>query len=120
MNTSKKGQSPKLGNPRKAAPRQEVRCAVRFPLSLEGVLSRGREESTVVTRNMSASGILFETHDPLKVGQGIDFAIRMPGDILGSSGDVMVRCSGRVVRCSISQGQYQAAATIDDYKFAEQ
>jgi len=69
---------------------------------------------------MSASGVLFEMHDPLKVGQGIDFSIRMPGDVLGSPNDVMVRCSGRVVRCSLSQGQYQAAATIDDYRFAEQ
>ncbi len=74
----------------------------------------------MITRNVSASGVLFETHDPLKVGQGIDFAIRMPGDVLGSPGDVMVRCSGRVVRCSLSQGQYQAAATIDEYRFAEQ
>jgi hypothetical protein len=64
--------------------------------------------------------VLFEVHDPLKVGQGIDFSIRMPGDYLGSSSDVLVRCSGRVVRCSLSQGQYQAAATIDEYKFAEQ
>jgi hypothetical protein len=69
---------------------------------------------------MSASGVLFETHDPLKVGQGIDFSIRMPGNYLGSPGDVLVRCSGRVVRCSLSQGQYQAAATIDEYRFAEQ
>jgi hypothetical protein len=69
---------------------------------------------------MSASGVLFEMHDPLKVGQGIDFSIRMPGDILGSPSDVLVRCTGRVVRCSLSQGQYQAAATIDEYRFAEQ
>jgi hypothetical protein len=120
MNTSKAGRSAKPSNSRKAAPRQEVRCAVRFPLSLQGFLSSGREESSVITRNVSANGVLFETHDPLKVGQGIDFAIRMPGDVLGSPGDVMVRCSGRVVRCSLSQGQYQAAATIDEYRFAEQ
>ncbi|MDR3740530.1 MAG: PilZ domain-containing protein [Terracidiphilus sp.] len=102
------------------AQRKEVRCAVRFPLDLPAVLTSGREERAVRTRNVSASGVLFEVHDPLKVGQGIDFSIRMPGDYLGAPSDVLVRCSGRVVRCSLSQGQYQAAATIDEYKFAEQ
>jgi len=32
----------------------------------------------------------------------------------------LVHCLGRVVRCSISEGQYLAGATIDEYKFAEQ
>ncbi len=102
-----------------SASRKEVRCAVRFPLSLQAVLSSDREESNVLTRNVSASGVLLEVHDPLEVGQGIDFSIRMPGEVLGAPSDVMVRCHGRVVRCSLSQGQYQAAATIDDYRFAE-
>jgi len=120
MNSLKSGHLSKQSNSRKASDRKEVRCAVRFPLSLQGTLSSGRLESDVLTRNMSASGVLFETHDPLKVGQGIDFSIRMPGSYLGAPSDVLVRCSGRVVRCSLSQGQYQAAATIDEYRFAEQ
>jgi hypothetical protein len=101
-----------------AASKKEVRCAVRFPLSLQAILS-DQQESTVLTRNVSASGVLLELPDPLEVGQGIDFSIRMPGDVLGAPTDVMVRCHGRVVRCFLSQGQYQAAATIDDYRFAE-
>jgi hypothetical protein len=117
--TSKTDYSPKNGLTYSAAPRKEVRCAVRFPLSLQAVLSADHEESAALTRNVSASGVLLEVHDPLEVGQGIDFSIRMPGSILGSPSDVMVRCHGRVVRCSLSQGQYQAAATIDDYRFAE-
>jgi len=120
MTTSKPGQSPKQFPSSATASRKEVRCAVRFPLSLPAVLSAGHAETAALTRNMSASGVLFEMHDPLKVGQGIDFSIRMPGDILGSPSDVLVRCTGRVVRCSLSQGQYQAAATIDEYRFAEQ
>jgi hypothetical protein len=120
MNISKSSHSPKRSHSQAEEPRKEVRCAVRFPLSLHGVVSAGRAESEVLTRNVSASGVLFETHDPLKVGQGIDISIRMPGSFLGAPSDVLVRCSGRVVRCSLSQGQYQAAATIDDYSFAEQ
>jgi PilZ domain-containing protein len=120
MNTSKQGRSPKNSQSRAASPRKEVRCAVRFPLSLQAVVSAEHEESAALTRNVSASGVLLDVHDPLEVGQGIDFSIRMPGKILGSPSDVLVRCRGRVVRCSLSQGQYQAAATIDDYRFAEQ
>lgn len=120
MDISDQGHSPRQGETQTAASRTEVRCAVRFPLSLQAVLSADEEESAAQTRNVSASGVLFDLHDPLKVGQGIDFSIRMPGDVLGSPSDVLVRCHGRVVRCSLSQGQYQAAATIDDYRFAEQ
>ena len=117
--TSKINLAPKSGHSPSASPRKEVRCAVRFPLSLQAVLSSDREESKALTRNVSASGVLLEVHDPLEVGQGIDFSIRMPGEVLGAPNDVMVRCHGRVVRCSLSQGQYQAAATIDEYRFAE-
>lgn len=120
MNTAKSGLPHKHRQPRRGAPRKEVRCAVRFPLSLPLVVSAGHEEQSAQTRNVSASGVLFELHDPLKVGQGIDFALRMPGDVLGAPRDVMVFCNGRVVRCSLNQGQYQAAATIDDYRFVEQ
>jgi hypothetical protein len=118
--TTKINLAPNSGHSPSAASRKEVRCAVRFPLSLQAVLSSDREESTkALTRNVSASGVLLEVHDPLQVGQGIDFSIKMPGDMLGAPSDVMVRCHGRVVRCTVSQGQYQAAATIDEYRFAE-
>jgi hypothetical protein len=100
--------------------RQEVRCAVRFPLSLSAMVSTDLWERSAVTRNVSASGVLFELEDPVNVGQNIDFSLRMPGDVLGSARDVLVQCHGRVVRCSLSQTRYQAAATIDDYQFAEQ
>ncbi len=120
MNMSKPVRSSKNSNVQSTDTRKEVRCAVRFPLSLQAVVSGNSAESAALTCNVSASGVLLDVHDPLEVGQGIDFAIRMPGDILGAPGDVMVRCHGRVVRCSLNQGHYQAAATIDDYRFAEQ
>jgi PilZ domain len=99
---------------------QEVRCAVRFPLCLPVVLSAGKDEIAASTLNVSASGVLFEVGRHLSVGLGIRFSLRMPGTVLGTSRDVLVHCIGRVVRCSISQNQYLAAATIDEYQFAEQ
>lgn len=103
-----------------AARSQEVRCAVRFPLALPVVLSTARGDVTAITRNVSASGVLFEVDHALITPLEIRFSMRMPSDVLGTPRDVLVQCVGRVVRCSVSQGSYLAAATIDDYQFAEQ
>ena len=100
--------------------RREVRCAVRFPLALAVVLATDAGEFAARTRNLSASGVLFELDRRLEVGDRIRFSLQMPGSVLGISHDVLVQCTGRVVRCSLSQSQYLAAATIDDYRFAEQ
>jgi hypothetical protein len=99
---------------------QEVRCAVRFPLALPVVLWSGKDKFAAVTRNISASGVLFVLDRELPVGGAIRFSLRMTGAVLGTPHDVLVHCTGRVVRCSISQDQYLAAATIDEYRFAEQ
>jgi hypothetical protein len=103
-----------------ACSQQEVRCAVRFPLSLPVVLSSGNGEFAALTRNVSASGVLFELDRTLQPGLEIHFSLRMPGAVLGTLRDILVHCRGRVVRCSMSQSQYLAAATIDDYQFGEQ
>jgi hypothetical protein len=105
---------------RTASTRQEVRCAVRFPLSLPVVLSSQDGEVVAVTRNLSANGALFELDNPIKAGLEIRFSLRMPSSVLGTPRDVLVHCQGRVVRCSMSQSHYLAAATIDEYQFAEQ
>jgi PilZ domain len=120
MNSATQDNTPKGKRSRRATPRQEVRCAVRFPLMLPATLTAGKQERPATTRNVSASGVLFTVDEELKVGQDILFSLRMPGDVLGAGHDVLVRCSGRVVRCSTSQNQYQAAATIDEYRFVEQ
>jgi len=100
--------------------RQEVRCAVRFPIALPVVLSTGEGEIAAVTQNVSASGVVFELNSPIKAGLEIRFSLRMPGAVLGTPRDVLVHCQGRVVRCSMNQSNYLAAATIDEYRFAEQ
>jgi hypothetical protein len=100
--------------------RQEVRCAVRFPLSLPVVLSTDEEEFAAATINVSASGVLFVTDRKVPSGTLIGFSLRMPGEILGTPRDVLVHCRGRVVRCYPSQTGYHTAATIDEYRFADQ
>ena len=111
---------PPAPTPADSLSRKEVRCAVRFPLSLPLVLSSGKAEFAAITRNISASGILFEMDKTLQLGLNINFSLRMPSAILGTPRDVLVHCQGRVVRCSMSQSHCQVAATIDEYRFAEQ
>lgn len=103
-----------------AIQRQEVRCAVRFPLELPLVLHARERELTALTRNVSASGVLFEMAGVLRVGESIAFSMRMPRNVLGTPHDVLVNCRGRVVRCSKSHAQSHIAATIDEYRFVEQ
>lgn len=109
-----------VAGPLAAATQQEVRCAVRFPLVLPVVLTVAAEEFAALTLNISASGVLFELDHKLRSGAEMKFSLRMPGAVLGTSHDVLVHCTGRVVRCSISRNQFLAAATIDEYRFAEQ
>lgn len=120
MDSGKTGFSVLNGSPDAGQARQEVRCAVRFPLALPVLLSANHGEFAALTRNVSASGVLFELDRPLQMGLDIGFSLRMPGAVLGTPRDVLVHCRGRVVRCSLNQTQYQAAATIDEYQFAEQ
>jgi len=120
MNASSTGVPFLQGNAQPPNSRQEVRCAVRFPLVLPVVLASGKVEFTALTKNVSASGVLFEMDRPINVGMNIRFSLRMPGAVLGTPRDVLVHCLGRVVRCSMSQSQFQTAATIDEYQFAEQ
>jgi hypothetical protein len=103
-----------------SALRQEVRCAVRFPLSLPVVLSTDEDVFSAETVNVSASGVLFVTDRKVLTGTQIGFSLRMPGEILGTPRDVLVQCRGRVVRCYPSQNGYHTAATIDEYRFSDQ
>ncbi len=120
MNALKPESSVPSAVPSQSPARQEVRCAVRFPLALPVILSTRHGDVIALSRNVSASGVLFELDEQLATGADIRFSLRMPGEVLGTLHDVLVHCLGRVVRCSMSQTQYLAAATIDEYQFAEQ
>jgi PilZ domain len=74
----------------------------------------------VRTLDVSASGVCFVTPYRIQPGQWISFSLRMPGQILSTPNDVMVRCRGRVVRSSPKRDIFHTAATIDEYNFAEQ
>jgi hypothetical protein len=41
----------------------------------------------------------------------------MPKSVLGAPKDVLVNCSGRVIRCDRVKRRYSVAVVIDDYDF---
>jgi len=67
------------------------------------------------TDNISANGILFSGPELPGVDSQIEFTIRMPAAVMGTSDDVSVHCIGRVVRHEQHGDESQAAAIIDEY-----
>lgn len=95
----------------------DFRNAVRFPLHLPVTLRTSSQEYQAETRDISAGGILLHTERPITVGSTVQFTITMPGETLGSDKDILVRCEGRVVRCSEESKGRVVAVAIDEYQF---
>jgi hypothetical protein len=97
----------------------EVRCAVRFPLSLPIRVITDRGEYDATTENISASGVLFRSKEDLGVDSRVEFLLKMPANVVGTEVDVTLHCVGRVVRSFQGLQDYHAAAVIDDYRFSQ-
>jgi c-di-GMP-binding flagellar brake protein YcgR len=95
----------------------DLRNAVRFPLHLQVTLKTATEEHRAETIDISAGGILFRTETAVEVGSVVEFTVAMPGKVLGSNRDVLVKCQGRVVRSNEEPIGRSVAVVIDEYKF---
>jgi c-di-GMP-binding flagellar brake protein YcgR len=95
----------------------DLRNAVRFPLHLRVTLKTPTEEHEAETIDISSGGILFRTQTAVEVGSTVEFTVVMPGHVLGSDRDVLVKCQGRVVRFSEEASGRNVAVVIDEYKF---
>jgi PilZ domain len=95
----------------------DFRNTVRFPLHLQATLKTPAGEYHAVTTDISAGGILFRTDCDIAVDSPVEFTFEMPGDILATDHPVLVKCCGRVVRCSQEQAERSIAVVIDDYHF---
>ena len=96
----------------------ELRAAVRFPLRIPVTILTDAGQMAAMTVNISANGVLFEVPGPLEVGSIVSFTIPMPAEAMGSATDMVVKCSGRIVRSREAQGCWEAAALIDKYYFS--
>lgn len=97
---------------------KDSRSSVRFPLRLPiTVRTADARELFAETADISAGGVLFHTRVVLEVGTVIRFRIVLPAAVLGTDSDVLVNCTGRVVRSLPEGGKAAVAAVIDEYCF---
>jgi hypothetical protein len=100
----------------------ELRSAVRFPLRVPITICTESGDLPAVTENISASGVLFELGTSLAVGSIVSFTIKMPAEAMGTPTDVVLHCTGRVVRCTpetkTDAQTMHVAAVIDKYHFS--
>jgi len=97
-----------------AANLTERRRAIRLPMALPVEL----EEGAGITRDLSLSGVFFETEQPFSSKEPITFTLVFEG--MSWSRSIRLECEGQVVRVEPSNGKVGVAATISSYRFATQ
>ncbi|MGH9602475.1 MAG: PilZ domain-containing protein [Terriglobales bacterium] len=100
-------------------PEKEHRTAPRYPVRLP-VAVQGGAAAEAETRDVSSTGVMFYVDADIHVGSIIRFSIAMPAEALGTKTDVVVNCTGRVVRSKMENGRRAVAAVIDEYRFEAQ
>jgi hypothetical protein len=98
-----------------AADRHQVRTAVRFPMKLPLTIHSEVGVFVAVTENVSSNGLLFVSDFLPDVNAKIEFTMKMPAAIMGSSSDVLIHCTGRIVRHEHESKVKKAAVVIDEY-----
>ncbi len=66
------------------------------------------DQGTGITRDVSASGVFFETDGNYVAGSEISFSIELEGP----GGKMMLRCQGQIVRVEQRDGKIGVAAKI--------
>ena len=66
------------------------------------------DHGTGITRDVSASGVFFETDVNHAAGSEINFSIEFDGP----TGKMMLRCQGQIVRVEHRDGKVEVAAKI--------
>ena len=66
------------------------------------------DQGTGITRDVSASGVFFETDVNYAAGSEISFSIEIDGPV----GKMMLRCQGQIVRVEQRDGKLGVAAKI--------
>ena len=78
----------------------DSRGGKRFPLTLPVTIHDGKSPRGLASKtiNLSAAGAYVSGSPELEVGSKLEFAITVPGSMVGSRKDVEIKCRGRVVR----------------------
>lgn len=87
----------------------ERRQAIRFPLALPVELERGRG----ITRDVSVSGVYFETDQSFSLGESIRLTLVLERVYPGRP--VHLQCQGQIVRVERREGKVGVAVAITSY-----
>jgi hypothetical protein len=94
--------------------RKNQRFDLRLPVQIVG--SATKMKTNGETKNMSSSGVLFTSTEPVPVGEPIEYVITFPR-APGTRSEVKLRCMGKVVR---EDGESTFATTLERYEFVRQ
>lgn len=81
---------------------------------IEAALAVLLESGSGVTRNVSASGVYFETEAPLAEGAPLRFSLRFDDQ---PGGPLILRCEARIVRLEERDGKFGVGAEITSSSF---
>ena len=98
------------GKPRSTERRRAVRFPITIPVELDG--------GSGVTRDVSLSGVSFETEQWFAPGEPIRLTLILEGASPGST--IRVRCEGKVVRVVDSDTKTDVAIQITSHAFTRQ
>ena len=70
-----------------------------------------------ITRNVSSSGVFFETDQLLTPSAAINFSLEFEN---APAGPLRLKCEGRIVRVEQQVGKIGVAATITSSRFTQQ
>ena len=90
----------------------ERRQALRYPVPLHVEFERGNG----VIRNISTSGVLFETDQVFPAGVPIQFTVLLEPRCSGTS--TCLHCQGQIVRAEPTEARMGIAVAFTSYRFA--
>lgn len=98
----------------------ERRTSRRFNMSLPLVVRYPNEhawrEVATQTRDVSFRGLYFLLEGRHAVGSSLEFVLTLPKEVT-LAGDVLIRCTGQIVRVEDHNGRHGIAARIEKYEF---
>ena len=100
---------------------QERRHSERFnlgvPLTVRWTNSSGQRQARAVTQDVSSGGMYFCLPEAIPDGTAVEIEMTLPTQITHGT-PVKVRCTGRIQRCVLKQGESTGMATmIEKYEF---
>ena len=98
---------------------EQMRGSVRFPLRLPVEVHTDLGVLSTMTEDISSTGVQFSSDGSISPGSIIRWDITLPAAIMGSTGDVKVYCTGRVMWAREVPLEHRFGVVIDSYLLKE-